>query len=90
MKKIDYKEIKISPADILFASTSDPDYEMSRVILLEQAGKYIILEGGHCSCYGFDDTEWSAIEYEIDELKKLPLDYGREHAELKVFIERYF
>lgn len=72
MKKIDYRTLDIKPHNILVAYTTDPDYEMSRYILLEiDYDKYVILEGYHCSCYGFDDTEWESIEYTNDELRKL-------------------
>lgn len=72
MKKINYKEIDIKPHNIVVAFTSEPDYEMSRHILLEiKYDSYILLEGHHCSCYDFDDTEWEAIEYTEDELLKL-------------------
>lgn len=72
MKKIDWKTLGIKPHHIVVAYTTEPDYEMSRYILLEiEYDKYIVLEGHHCSCYDFDDTEWEAIEYSEDELKKL-------------------
>lgn len=72
MKKIDWKTIDIKPHHILVAVTSEPDYEMSRQILLQiDYDTYVLVEGGHCSCYDFDDTEWEAIEYTRDEIKKL-------------------
>lgn len=72
MKKIDYRTLDIKPHNILVAYTTEPDYEMSRYILLEiEYDKYVILEGHHCSCFGFDDTEWKSIEYTQDELRKL-------------------
>ena len=67
MKSIDFKTVKVDASTILFASTSDPDYEMNRIMLVENGYcNYIIVEGGHCSCYGFDETEWDAIEYTED------------------------
>jgi hypothetical protein len=72
MKKIDYKTLEIKPHHIIIAITSEPDYEMERKILLQfNYGTFIILEGYHCSCYDFDDTEWEAIEYTEEELSKL-------------------
>lgn len=72
MKKVNWREINIQPHHIVTADTTPPDYEMSRRILLELSyDEYVILEGHHCSCYDFDDTEWEAIEYTRDELKKL-------------------
>ncbi|HBF4616133.1 TPA: hypothetical protein KOO48_001928 [Clostridioides difficile] len=38
----------------------------------------MLLEGCHCSCYGFDETEWSATVYTKEELIKLSnVDYNR-------------
>lgn len=66
----------IKPHQILFTWTSYPDWEMERKILLEQVDgldydEYLLLEGFHCSCYGFDDTKWEGIIYTKDELRKL-------------------
>lgn len=72
MKKLDWKTLDIKPHHILVAFTTEPDYEMSRYILLRiDYGTYIVLEGHHCSCYDFDETEWEAIEYTEEEIKKL-------------------
>jgi hypothetical protein len=72
MKKVEWKTLDIKPHHIVVAWTSEPDYEMSRLILLEKEyNVFIVLEGSHCSCYDFDDTEWEAIEYTKDELTKL-------------------
>lgn len=80
MKKIDWKSLEIKPHHILIAYTSEPDYEMSRQILLEiEYDNYVVLEGHHCSCFDFDGTEWEAISYTADELKKLAnADYHKE------------
>ncbi|MBP1905679.1 hypothetical protein J2Z32_002327 [Paenibacillus turicensis] len=72
MKKIDWKSLDIKPHNIVVAHTSEPDYEMQREMLLQYGyDTFIVLEGWHCSCYDFDETEWEAIEYTRDELKKL-------------------
>lgn len=76
MEKYDLKNNQVNFHNILFASTSEPDYEMSRTILLENLkdtnyDEYVVVEGCHCSCYGFDDTEWDAIKYNKNELLKL-------------------
>jgi len=80
MKNIDWKKLNIKPHNIVVAETSEPDWEMNRIILLElDPGIFVILEGGHCSCYGFDETEWEAIEYTEEEIKKLAsADYNKE------------
>lgn len=62
--------------NIVIAVTSEPDYNMDRWLLLEDLedlkyGEYVVVEGGHCSCYGFDDTQWSAMRYSKEELIKL-------------------
>lgn len=59
---------------ILFVATSEPGYEMERTILAEDvpgSGDYYVVQGSHCSCFGFDDTQWDAVQYTTDELKKL-------------------
>jgi hypothetical protein len=72
LKKVDYKTLDVKLHDILCAYTTDPDYDMYRFILLEKGyDSYIVVEGGHCNCYDFDETEWEAIEYTRDELKSL-------------------
>ena len=72
--KIDKNDLKIH--NFVITYTSPIDYDMQRYILLEdikglEYDEYIIAEGGHCSCYGFDDTEWEYIKYSKEELKKL-------------------
>jgi hypothetical protein len=83
MKKVNYKELDTKLHNIICAYTTDPDYEMSRYILLEDCSVcngYIVVEGGHCSCYGFDETEWDAISYTADELEILAnAEYNNNH-----------
>lgn len=72
MEKLYWKNIDIKPHNIMVACTSYPDYDMSRQILLQtEYDTYIVLEGSHCSCYDFDDTEWEAIAYSRTELNSL-------------------
>ena len=77
-----YKEgklnkLQLQPYNIVVAQTSAPDCEMDRQILLEElegleyGEEYVLLDGGHCSCYDFDETEWEAIVYTREELLKL-------------------
>ena len=59
---------------IAFAATSDKDYEMNRVLMAEdwpEYGDITLINGSHCSCYGFDDTAWDATTYTLDEAKKV-------------------
>lgn len=76
MEKYDIKNKQIGLHNILFASTSYPDYQMDRIILLENLkdlkyDEYVVVEGFHCSCYDFADCEWEAIKYTKQELVKL-------------------
>ena len=66
----------IKLANILFATTSTRDYEMCRLVLLENMpntnyNEYVLAEGGHCSCYGFDEIEWDCIVLTQKELEKI-------------------
>lgn len=91
MKKIDWKKLDIKPHHIVIAHTTEPDYEMSRYILLEvDFGTYVILEGFHCSCYDFDDTEWEAIEYSEDELRRLADAPYNQNNEFWKQVKAYF
>ena len=59
----DYDISKIPFSSIVFAVTSDPEYEMDRAIFVEnypEYSDYMIINGCHCSCYGFEDTTWDA------------------------------
>ncbi len=75
MKAINGFNIHTIPMhNIVIVATSDPDYEMDRTLLVENHptyGEYTIVHGAHCSCYGFDDTQWDAQIYTADELKLL-------------------
>lgn len=96
MNKYKLNENMIKPHNILFAKTTEIDYEMSRLILLEDMpntryDEYVLAEGYHCSCYGFDDTEWDCLIVSKDELKKLLKDkqYGLRN-DLKQFLKEYW
>ena len=76
MKNYDLKDKKIELHNVLFATTSPNDYEMNRLILLEDMpdvnwNEYVLLEGYHCSCYGFDETQWDATVFSEAEMDKL-------------------
>ena len=80
----DFKKTGIKPHQILVCNTSEPDYEMYRQILLTDIeglkhGEYLLLEGYHCSCYDFDETDWEGTIYTREELIKLAnADYNQE------------
>ncbi|MBZ9693319.1 hypothetical protein [Clostridium sp. M14] len=74
----EFKKIGLKPHEILIITTSYPDYEMYRNILLGNGigegvewGEYLLLEGFHCSCYDFDETDWTGTVYTKEELIKL-------------------
>ena len=73
MEKYDLKLSNIKFHNIVLSITSKPDYEMWRYLLIEDLedlryDEYVVVEGFHCSCYGFDDTKWEAIKYTKNEL----------------------
>lgn len=83
--------------NILFATTTGKDYEMARLILLEDMpdtnyNEFVLVEGYHCSCYDFDETEWDCIKLTKDELEKMlenVEDNETLRKELKEFLSRY-
>ena len=89
MKEYNKEKVKtvlaqLSAASVVFAATSEPGYEMSRVLLLEPNYEvFIVLYGSHCSCYDFDETEWDATEYTRNELKKLVPGWLNDFGEYK-------
>jgi len=93
----DFKLDKVRVEDILFVLTSDSDYEESRVIFVENYsdyGSYLLLDGGHCSCYGWSEVTWDATILTTDELKKLlpawdKQEYGLE-PEMAKLIRKHF
>ena len=70
MKTISHFNLEQAPVSrIVIVVTTNPDYEMNRIIVYEgwpDYGNVTIGEGFHCSCYGFDETQWEAIEYETE------------------------
>ena len=63
--------------------TSDPDYAMSRVVLVEQFPaypSYALLTGEHCSCIEFDLVEWDATFGNIDEIRTI-VENWKEHGD---------
>ena len=92
--KIKNRDIKLH--NVLYAITSEQDYEMSRILLLEgmentKYNEFVLAEGYHCSCYDFDDTEWDCTKLTLDELVKI-LEHenkGSLRYKLKNFLEYY-
>jgi hypothetical protein len=68
----DFRLENVPQHKIAFAATSEPDYSMDRVIVAEDwpdYGDVTIINGSHCSCYGFDETSWDATIYTEQEAK---------------------
>ena len=98
MEKYNLKnKTDIKMHNVLFATTTEKDYEMERLLLLENMpdtnyDEFVLAEGYHCSCYDFDETDWDCIKLTRDELNKLleninDLEILRK--ELKEFLSRY-
>ena len=61
---------------IVCAAQSEPNYSESRQILIyagdgARDDRYMLLDGGHCSCFGWEDVSWDAVEYTEEELLSL-------------------
>ena len=84
--------------NVLFATTSAIEFEEERLLLLEDMpdtndDEFVLVEGSHCSCYGFDETNWDCIKLTRNELNKLLEkieDWESLRKELKEFLARYF
>lgn len=51
--------------------------------------EYLLLEGGHCSCYDFDETDWHGTIYTKGELIKLAeADYNENDVFWKQVLEQ--
>lgn len=87
-------DLTVNLSNVLFCTTSNIDYSMDRIILCEELpecemNEYVLIYGGHCSCYGFDETSWEATVYTESELIKLA-ECNSINKELKDFILHYF
>lgn len=75
MNKYVFDKNKVHLHNIVYAITSPEDYQMQRLLLLtdmpDTNADYVLVEGSHCSCYNFDETEWEAFDYTAEELVKL-------------------
>lgn len=98
------KELDIKPCNIIISHTEAVNNpESNRMILLKSMGTvydlngiidndhdYIVIEGYHCSCYDYDDTEWSGTLYKTNELKKLAqAEYNHDEPFWKL-VREYF
>lgn len=68
---------------VVIVITSDPDYSMNRVMLVEDFPAYrdyVLLTGEHCSCIDFDEVEWDATFGNIDEIRTIVKNW-QEHGD---------
>ena len=97
MKDYNIKNKQIKLHNVLYTVTSEVDYSMSRLMILEDMpdtnwDEYVLVEGGHCSCYGFDDTEWTCTLLSKDELVKIleKNDWDELRKKAKAFLNEYW
>lgn len=81
MKKVEAPKA-IEPWRIICASQSEPGYSEDRWMLIYGGEEiwddvYVVLEGGHCSCYDWQEVQWDAVEYTRDELVQLAMNNSR-------------
>lgn len=66
----------IEPWRIICAMQTEPDYDEERFMLIYAGDnvyddRYALIEGSHCSCYDWNDTEFHGTEYTRKELETL-------------------
>lgn len=75
MQALDKFDISTVPIwKVIITVTSEPDYSMDRIYIVEDYPEmfdYTVIDGGHCSCFGFDETTWGAVAYTREEFGKL-------------------
>lgn len=79
LKNVEAKDVGLDA--IVAAATAEGNYESDRMFVLDgwmvertnpmNGVEVIVLEGGHCSCYDYDEVEWTATGYTKDEFKKV-------------------
>lgn len=55
---------------VLFAAYDVPNYEGYAMVIYIQNGKFYIVEGSHCSCYGLEN-EWTPDEMPLEALLRM-------------------
>ena len=81
-------KLSILPHNIEFAYTSEQNYEMDRILIVTgieglNYEERLVLEGGHCSCYDFDETSWDGVVWEPEEFRKLAEVKSKTEYDLK-------
>ena len=58
-----------SPEKVFFATYDLSEaYSGAAGVVWYDAGKYYLLQGSHCSCYGLEETGWTPEEFDSKEL----------------------
>lgn len=99
MRNYHISKNEITLANVVYCITSKIDYSMKRLLILENMptmvyGEYMFVEGYHCSCYGFDETEYEATIYNTEELMKILskydyYDYDELRRQAYIFMNYY-
>ena len=55
---------------VLFAAYDVPDYDGYATVVYVQNGKFYLVEGAHCSCYGLED-QWDPEEMPLEALLQM-------------------
>lgn len=89
------ERLNIQLHNVVFAYTSPLYYNMDRRLLIEgvdgvTVNEYLYLEGGHCSCFNFNETTWDAIVYTRDELLKLATAEHNKTHPFWIGVRNYF
>lgn len=91
IKNVNVSEIPFS--NIVFAVTSIDDYNMNRAYYVEdwpEYGDYTIVQGSHCSCYGFDETTWDVTVYTHEEIKKVMEGWKTSYSGVEVALSTLY
>ena len=78
-KDFGIEESELDGATIIVASYLYKDYEGEAYVLFQRDGKLWQVEGGHCSCFGLDatdycgseGTQWQPEEVSVERLRQL-------------------
>lgn len=55
---------------VIFAAYEYEDYSGSAEVIYIHEGKFYMVQGAHCSCYGLED-QWEPIEMPLDGLRRI-------------------
>lgn len=72
----EYRTDHPEPDEVIVAYYSYEDYSGYSVVIYRDQGRYCLVTGSHCSCYGLED-QFEPEEYETGELLIASLEKGR-------------